>query len=72
MGAWGMALTSSTDSKVHGRLLGGANQCLELHPEAWMYDSWCVLPYQHVEEHQYNRAPSKEPKPSIPWAWEVQ
>lgn len=62
---------SPSDGKVHGRLMGGPDQCLQFHPDAHMLDSWCMLAYPHEgQEHEYNREPSPEvPRP--PWVHEM-
>ena len=56
-GGISMAMGTS-DGKVHGRYMGASDQCLELHPDAHLLDSWCVLAYPHEgQAHQYNQEP---------------
>ena len=58
----GYAGAGIVDGKVVGRLMGAPDQCLEMHPQAFMHDSWCILPYPHEGwDHEYNQ----EPQP--PW-----
>jgi len=53
MGMMGFAIGYGADGKVHARLMGGPDQCLAL--DDLPYYRWCVLPYPHEGEHQYNR-----------------
>lgn len=41
---------------ISARLMGGLDECLSID---WPYHRWCVLPYPHDGEHEYNFPPTE-------------